>query len=741
MGQVSNVSMQWLNRIASLLKKGQPQHEYFLALIFKQKRIKAVVWEEKEGQVDVVDNASVVAEKGIEEIADEDLLKLTDEAIGLAEKTLPPNIKTKKTIFALPEWWVEGSAIKAEFLSKIKKITRELELTPLGFVVIAEAISHFLKVEEGVPPTVLLIYLSETVISVTLVQSGRIEKVKTVVKEGKSDSETVAEVIRSFGDIEVLPSRILLFDGEVSLEEAKQEFISFPWTKELSFLHFPRIDIVGSDFDAKAVVSGAAKEMGFSFEEVQNDQQSVPSDTENGQEKTEGEKEDEEEAFGFVKNRDIVEELATPQATMEEDKDDEPSPSPTSKSPMLSASMLFAPFQTLIAIVKSLKVPSITIPRLPLPSFRLWTPVIALALLLIALSAFFIFFPKATLILVPHVRTLEKDVQIAVDIASSSVDKDKKKIPATVVEIRQEGEKSQKTTGKKTVGDKARGEVTIYNKTENKKTFAKGTVLTGPSNLRFTLDDEITVASTAAFELTPSSTKAKVTAEQIGEDSNVSSNTNFPFKDFPTSSYFAKNDTPFTGGTKRDIVAVSKEDQETLLNALTEELRNKAKDELSSKSGGNPIVDIEMEEDVNTKKYNKDVGDETDSLSLKLVLDFRTLSYKDSDLLELVGSEIERDAPYGFSFKKDTFETKVVSVKKEKNDLTTLVIHYKAPLLPNIDIQGIKNDIIGKSRPAVETYLRSLPLADFTITQNVELPSPFNLLPQRIENIHIELQE
>lgn len=754
--------MQWLNKVTSLLKKKQPPQEYFLALILKQKSVKAVVWEEKEGQVSVVDTALVLAERAVEEIEDEELLKLADQAIGLSEKTLPPNIKTKKTIFGLPQWWVEGSSIKASFLGKIKKISRGLELTPLGFVVIAEAIAHLLKEEEGIPPTVLLVSISEGVVGVTLVRSGRIEASETIAKEGKSDSETVADIIKSFANIEILPSRMLLFDGEVSLEEAKQEFIAYPWTKNLSFLHFPKIDILSEDFDAKAVVSGAAKEMGLTFEEEAADRASIGQEPQETQEGTEGEpesmkaapqqqsslsdedkkdggKKEEEEVFGFVKERDVVEELMSPALTIDDKEDEPPTTGGTFKTPPMPISTILAPMSNLKSFIATIKLPSISIPNFFSVSAGMWLAVFILIILCVSFFAFFIFFPKATITLSPQTRTLEKDVEIGVDVKSTSVDKEKKKIPASVVEIKKEGEKSQKTTGKKTIGDRAKGELTIYNKTENRKTFSKGTVLVGSSNLQFTLDEEVTVASTAAFELTPSSTKAKVTASQIGENSNLPSNTNFPFKEFPTSSYFAKNDAPLTGGTKRDIVAVSKEDQEGLLSTLLDELASKAKDELSSKSEGNRIVDIEIKEDVDTKEYNKNVGDEAETLSLKLSVSFSTLSYKDSDLLELVGSEIESDVPEGFLFKKDRFETAVRSVKKEKGGNTILTIHYKAALLPNLDTEKIKDDIVGKTKTAVETYLGSLPLENFTISQTIALPVPFDLLPQRADNITLEV--
>lgn len=730
--------MQWLDKIKSLLNNRKVLEEHFLAVIFKEKAIKAVLWKEKEGQVSVLDTSSVSSEKTLEETDEETLLKLTDQAIGLAEKTLPQNVKTTKTIFGLPQWWVEGSAIKKEYAARIKKIAKELELTALGFVVIPEAISHLLTLEEGMPPTVLLVEIGENMLGVTLVRSGRIENSKTAAKDGKTDSQTTAELIKSFGNVEILPSRIMLFDGNVSLEEAKQEFISYQWTRELSFLHFPKIDILPEGSEAKAVISGAAQELGFSFEE-----EVAKIKTENFEQKAE------EETFGFVKEQDVGETMRTQEVRLEEEEevdDDEKKEEVKVSQPVRPTQPAVSVLPAILSGAGGFLTSFINLLTSFVSGFWQWQKgsfkllIISIFLPLIILLAGFFFVPSATITLYPQTQTLEKDLDIAIDTNATSVDKENKKIPAVALGIKQEGEKSAKTTGKKTVGDRAKGEVTIYNNTENKKTFAKGTIILTAAGLSFTLDDEVTVASKAAFALTPTSAKTKITAAQIGEESNLPSNTNFPFKDFPTSSYFAKNEAALSGGTKRDVVTVSKEDQDNLLKALTEELLSRAREQLANDSKDQRIIDIDIKEDIVSKEFSKKVDEEAENVSLKLAINFTALAYKDSDLLETVGSEIEKDVPSGFIFQKDKFETSVKSIGKEKTGIRTLTMHYRATLIPSLDTAQIKNAVLGKSRNAVEKYLNSLPLENFTISQNIQLPGPLNLLPQRGENITVKIE-
>lgn len=723
--------MQWLDKIKSLLNNKKVLEEHFLAVIFKEKTIKAVLWREKEGQVSVLDTSAVSSEKNLEETDEETLIKLTDQAIGLAEKTLPPNVKTAKTIFGLPDWWVEDTSIKKEYSAKIKKIARELELTALGFVVIPEAISHLLTLEEGMPPTVLLVGIGENMLSVTLVRSGRIEAAKNEVKGGKNDSTTCAAIIKSFGDIEILPSRILLFDGDLSLEEAKQEFISYQWTRELPFLHFPKIDILPKDSDAKAVISGAAQELGFSYEE---EAPAAKTKAEEQKPKDKEEERKENETFGFVKEQDISQTITSQEVRLEEEPEEndiEEEKNVQVSQPIFSASV----FSAIIAAAGGFLT---TFWQWQKGSFKLL--IIGIFLPFIILLAGFFFVPSAAITLYPQTQVLEKDVDIAIDTNATSVNREERRIPAEPLGIKQEGEKTSKTTGKKTIGEKAKGEVTIYNYTENKKIFAKGTVLLSENSLSFTLDDEVTVASKAAFALAPTSTKAKVTAAQIGEEGNLPSNTNFPFKDFPTSSYFAKNETALSGGTKREVVAVSKEDLDNLLKTLTEELLSRAKEQLAAGSKDQRLIDIDIKEELISKEFNKKIDEETENVSLKLAINFTTLAYKDGDLLEVIGSEIEKDVPSSFIWQKDKFETSVKSIGKEKTGIRTLTMHYKATLIPNLDTGQIKKAVLGKSKKAVENYLKSLPLKNFTISQNIVLPSPFNLLPQRSQNLTVKIQ-
>jgi hypothetical protein len=85
------------------------------------------------------------------------------------------------------------------------------------------------------------------------------------------------------------------------------------------------------------------------------------------------------------------------------------------------------------------------------------------------------FLPKATITIMVLPKTLDQDVEITLSTTDSSINFSDKIVPAEVESVSESGQKMVETTGKKTVGDPAKGTVTIYNKTTSPKTFSKGT--------------------------------------------------------------------------------------------------------------------------------------------------------------------------------------------------------------------------------------------------------------------------
>src|SRR6185436_7557252 len=101
----------------------------------------------------------------------------------------------------------------------------------------------------------------------------------------------------------------------------------------------------------------------------------------------------------------------------------------------------------------------------------------------------------------------------------------------------------------------------------------------GPDSLRFVLNEDTDVPSGTASS--PGTATAKVTAETIGAEYNLAESSSFTVGNYTTADIEAKNESDFSGGSSKEISAVSSEDQRSLEKDLTTELSEKAKDELN----------------------------------------------------------------------------------------------------------------------------------------------------------------
>src|SRR3989344_1862632 len=134
----------------SLFKKKE-KPKFFLALILREDKVNAVLFEETSGKVKILSRDEQHFKESIENATEEEFLSLIDKTVTTAEEVLPFQIETHQTVFGLKENWTHNTSIKKEYLLKLKKVCEKLGLAPIGFMVIPEAITHLLQKEEGAP--------------------------------------------------------------------------------------------------------------------------------------------------------------------------------------------------------------------------------------------------------------------------------------------------------------------------------------------------------------------------------------------------------------------------------------------------------------------------------------------------------------------------------------------------------------------------------------------------------------
>ncbi len=738
---------------------------YFLSLVLRDEKAQAVIFEETEGIVRIIGQKEEHFSASIDEVSQEELLEKLDKAISSAESSLPENIQTQKTIFGVKESWTEKDQIKKDYLVKLKKASEELGLIPIGFLVISQAISHLLQKEEGAPVSAILVEINKKSVTVTLLRAGKsIETKSSEVHE--SIPFTVDTLLKHFDIPEILPSRIIIFNGK---EDLSQEFISHTWSKSLPFLHLPQITNLPHGFDAKAVLFGAATQMGF--EVLQKDipkEPQVAKQEEPVEEKIPSPIEEPTayknlgaSDFGFAKDIDIAkmpvpreEEFQEPVESLptEQEEEQEVIPQinskeehgiPTSKkgfSDMLSLArnILIAILALAFLIIRKVNIKKVSSSA---PSGKLRIVVPAILIVVIAIITSYFLFMKATINITVDPKISEQNKSVLFSITKPS-DPSKNIIKGEFITVSEDGSVSTSATGKKDVGTNAKGIVTIFNSLSQSKTLSAGTIIKAPNGLEFTLDSSVTikaVASRSADEPPPSSQTAtvNVTAAQLGKESNLPSGTKLTISSFSITDLVAKNDNPFSGGTKKEVTVVSKDDSSKLEGDLVKQLENKAKEDLQGKLDQNKILLPKLiTETLGKKSLNVKVGDEASQVTLTGTVEYQGLSYNKDDLIKFSKSLLSKDVPSNQEIDYNNIKTDVLDMKNKNDEEIEANLDIKTLLLPKIDNGKLIRDLKEKSFKTAQDSIYKLPqVANVNIKLSPNIPFLPKNLPAREKNI------
>ncbi|MEK7451084.1 MAG: baseplate J/gp47 family protein, partial [Patescibacteria group bacterium] len=740
---------------------------YFLALVLENEKVNAVIFEEIEGKIKIVGNEEKYFNDSIEKISPEEMLDALDKAISQAEQSLPNNTQALKTIFGVKEDWVENNRIKKDYLLKLKKVSDELGLTPIGFLIVSEAVCHLLEKEEGAPVSAIFIDPGEKFVTVSLIRAGRIIEAK-VSEIHESLAFTVDSLLKHFTSSDILPSRIIIFE---SSEDIVQEFIGHQWSRSLPFLHLPQITTLPAGFDAKAVLLGAASQMGFEVldeiiekEErqefkIEKDLEEVVKPEEPKEEPVEEPKEEIAakpiEYFGFVKDQDVVKSL--PKKIVEEPKLEEKIiaerieeiPEELKAEGVEENQMVIKDF--IFGLLKIIKKSFAKRPSFHIPSFSGGKTIFVFLGIFILIMGFFVFYifgVKATIIVKvdPKIISENQDVIFSSTSPTSLADNI---ISGEFVTVSKDTQASTPATGKKDVGDKAKGTVTIFNLSKNTKTLSAGTEISLTNDLKFVLDNSVTVASASSstdsnFNVItkPSTVSVNITADQLGKESNLPSGTKFSVSSFDTSDLIAKNDNPFSGGTKKQVTVVSKDDVSKLTSDLTKTQEQSARNDLlKNLPSDKNLLPAFIDETVSKKVLDTNIGDEAATVTLKGEVTYEGLSFSKNELVNLAKSVLANKIPNAPAINYDNIKVDVTNIKVKNDKEINANLSIKALLLPKIETNKILSQIKGISyKEAENKFLSISQVSDVTISSSPNIPFFPKNLPRNAGNITIVIK-
>jgi len=647
--------------------------EFYLGIFLKEDRGIAMVFLKENNQLELVDREKFNYTNSWENLTND-----VDEALYKLEKNL--DLEIQNTIIFVYSHLIDEKIadIKTVYLQKIKKLTKSLDLKPMGYIECYEAISFYLQKEDKISLNAILIEIDKTQVGIFTFIGGRINSKKVIART----DNIIADLTEGFEEIRknaILPSRIILYDSD-DLNDTATKILSHRWSSDF-FIQIPKVDILSED----EVINGLMNIFGEQIKDVE---------------------EDKGNNFGFIVNQDISEKNVDRKSEL----------------PKTNYLKIFKELKDKLLNIFKIKTKQNTFKFILSGKIFIF---IGIFIIIISLFINEYFFHQAILTLYLPTQVMQKNASIDIDyrIASASAD----------------FSEDINTTGKTEIGDKARGQVTIHNFDDKEKIFSKGTVLQ-TANLHFVLDIDVKVASSTltadGSAKLPGKNNGTVTASQIGIESNISKSQRFSIEGLSSATFFAVNDSAFSGGSKKQIQTVSKKDQENLKILIIDKAKNKIP---SIKISSDEIIASSLSEtDFNKLIFSKEVGEESSKLTLQATVSTTQYLYNKKTFIDKILLLLKSEINKGYNLKNENIIYTVNKISKDDKFLT-IDAKIKAKAIINILPDEIKKSVLGKNELKINEILKSqFKIDGYNINIDEPLPILKNYLPFFIKNINLK---
>jgi len=625
-------------------------------------------------------------------------------------KHLSKKAKTKQAIFVVsPFWTVKGEKLTETKSSLLKSLCQEYHWSPGGFVVDDESLVFHFQTAEEIPPSFIALFVWQGGFRLSLVHLGKVKK-RLRLSSSQLSPEEIKEGLERLNFEGILPPKFVVW-GNIP-PGFEEEMVSYPWADKGSlFLHLPEVQLFDWPQLAlvfKEVVKVKAQESAslLSQEEekdVRSSDTALP------------------EGFSF-------QDLATGEkekVVKEEEKETTASLSSESVPPERKKFFL--------KIFPSL--PSLRI-RFKLPAGILVKAGLASIVLLLILWLWVIK-REVILYVTPQQITARQEVVLA-----AGQSDDQRTLPVREIVVEEEVEGEEVATGTKLIGEKAKGKVTVFNRTSKAVSFPAGSVIVSSAGLEFVFQSEVKVASKTPDLINGvdrwGEAEVEVEAAQIGTRYNLAKDTIFNIKDQPKGEFLVKNKEAFSGGTSREVSAVGEEDVARLKKALLQKAEKKVAEKLAHQGEEKEKL-LEETKRLQTVSFQttKKIGEEGESFGGKLKLRASVLAINSDNLVALAQKILAPQLPTGYHLEADSIQVEFLP-KEEKEGRWTGEIVVQGAFYPQLDTQALARQLRAKPKSRLLEEVKKQPrVYRYELNTSPRLFSFFPLLPYREENISV----
>lgn len=367
------------------------------------------------------------------------------------------------------------------------------------------------------------------------------------------------------------------------------------------------------------------------------------------------------------------------------------------------------------------------------------------ALLLIGGAVYaFMVLPKATVALTTNTSNVDVNLNFTADTEASEFDEENSVVPAVRKDFRETDSERVAATGEKNLGNKAEGSVELTNcaETTGAINVPAGTrVVNG--NLAYVTDESVNLPESSFNffgDCTTSSRDVDVTAEQAGEEYNLSSGKNFNLSGY--NGVEAVNEDNFSGGTTKIVKIVSQGDVDGALQKIQDRANSDASEEIVDElrdDGFYPIkATLSSEDPVITTSPN--VGDESNNVTVTATTSYTMVGVQERFLRRLINNEAQKDIDSeSQQINEYSLNKAEINLRDADSSSENLPLSLSISLVagPEINKNQIKNLSAGKSKDDIKRSLGSRPgISEVEVTY-----SPFwvSSTPKSADKINVRV--
>lgn len=340
--------------------------------------------------------------------------------------------------------------------------------------------------------------------------------------------------------------------------------------------------------------------------------------------------------------------------------------------------------------------------------------IISLVLFLIVAALAAVLLPHAQATVTLPAQAVNKTLVLDVSTSTPSSDTT---IAGNLISVDKSSSAPVTATGKKDIGTKATGTITITNKFKDNsgagkdESFPAGTVATDTKTKQtFTLDTAVTVGK---LTYNPNngqpiyqSQSVKVTAQLPGDSGNISPTTFTIASALPNTTI--ESTTAFTGGTSKQVTVLSQSDIDTALSALKQQVATDGINEIKAKSSNQEVLDGSIWTDNISAAVDKAANTQTDQATATVSETISLIAFDKSAAEKKLTDELSKNIPQNKELFISTDSPITLSFVKLSDDKKTMTVNVTGAghIVPKVDQKTLAKLLAGKSKKTGEQLLK-----------------------------------